>query len=54
MPNFDSVSFLFCFFFFLKICLFIYKYTVAVLYVSKYQKRASDIITDGCELPRDC
>jgi hypothetical protein len=39
------------FFFFLKIYLFIIcKYTVAVT----HQKRASDLITDGCEPPYGC
>jgi hypothetical protein len=39
-------------FFFLKIYLFyVYEYTVAVF---RHQKRASDPITDGCELPCGC
>ena len=42
----------FFFFFFLKIYLFIIcKYTVAVF---RHQKRASDLITDGCEPPCGC
>jgi hypothetical protein len=39
---------------FLKICLFyVYEYTVAI-FRHTHQKRASNLITDGCEPPCGC
>jgi len=46
------VSVSYCFFFFKDLFIYyIYKYTVAV---QTHQKRASDLITDGCEPPCGC
>jgi hypothetical protein len=43
-----AAVFLFFFFFFKDLFIIICKYTVAVF---RHQKRASDLITDGCEPP---
>jgi hypothetical protein len=51
LGNEDQMSLLLFFFFFRFILFIVCKYTVAVF---RYQKRASGLVTDGCEPPCGC